>query len=683
MADDKAVHHDEAPSNSSSALLQGLARERDKSFVRTRRPIQKKDDIVEDVVRAAAAGFGFISEAVHHHREKKTKAANASAQHPSQSLETRKPDSQQLNEAIWNIDDAEKEATTDQKKPPKQSKDPVELAKAFLQRHPRQTELNSKSQGMLSLPVVLPQRRPEQRSRGFVRAYAPVLADAGVDQRAFLDFVDTFNKSLEPNPWINALNLAGLADLPLPEPATLLFGIAVDLAVKAALEANSRVRSRNFLDHVNAEFFLPRGLVCLVATWKPDSSDEEVTVGFDGKVTTLSTHATDFRKSLKSIIAQQTSTDEELLTLQKRMQDKMRSSQGMVGWSDPAPLSFPTIEELAASEAGYGNGKKKGAMDRADRWIEEYTDKRAQIKWKDSNPDHSVANSLPRAEFRSRYADPNHPAASGDVVALVTGGRWQYQLKKKEAKEAEKEAKREAEKKAADLSKTEPAELAATELRPRDLVELPAESSKAEGTTLDKPLQEGTSEGIIVLGGSANPDPEPIGSSLKTSTKESTTTTDSSNTSDAGSKDSGQVETMKATTTAEVDQILSKEDKTDKELKAEEKTAKKKRTKEEEEEKRQAKKIEAQEKKAKEKGAKELKVKEKEAQDQEAKERKAREKDEKESQKRERKAREKEEKERKAREKKAAPSPENIVKGLFQKVRIIPSLENDRLLTSF
>ncbi|KAF6825913.1 hypothetical protein CPLU01_10003 [Colletotrichum plurivorum] len=683
MADGSAVHNEEVPSNSSSTLLQGLARERDKSFVRTSGPIQKKDDIVEDVVRAAAAGFGFISEVVHHHRDKKTKAADANTQRTPQPLETEKPDSQQLNEAIWNIDDAEKESTKDQKKPPKQSKDPVELAKAFLQRHPGQTEPNSESQEMLALPVVLPQRRPEQRSRGFVRAYAPVLADAGVDQRTFLDFVDTFNKSLEPSPWINALNLAGLADLPLPEPATLLFGIAVDLAVEAALEANSRVRSRNFLDHVNAEFFLPRGLVCLVATWKPDSTDGEVTVGFDGKTITPSTQATDFRKSLKSIIAQQTSTDEELLTLQKRMQDKMRSSQGMVGWSEPAPLVFPTIEELAASEAGYGSGKKKGAMDRADQWIEDYTDKRAQIKWKDSNPEQSVANSLPRAEFRSRYADPNHPAASGDVVALVTGGRWQYQSKKKEAKGAKKEAKREAENKAADLSKTEPAELAATESRPRDLVELPAESSIAEGTTNDKPLQEGTNEGTTALRGSTGTNSEPTGSSLATSTKEPTTTRESPDTSDADSKSSDRAKTKKATATAEDDQTLDKEGKTDKELRAEEKAAKKKRAKEEEKEKRQAKKIEAQEKKAREKEAKELKVREKEAKEQEAKEKRAREKEEKESQKKERKAKEKEEKERKTREKKAAPSAENIVKGLFQKVRFISSLENDGLLTWF
>lgn len=37
-------------------------------------------------------------------------------------------------------------------------------------------------------PVIIPQRRPRNKDRGFVRAYAPVLADCGVSQDAFLKF---------------------------------------------------------------------------------------------------------------------------------------------------------------------------------------------------------------------------------------------------------------------------------------------------------------------------------------------------------------------------------------------------------------------------------------------------------------------------------------------------------------
>lgn len=44
-------------------------------------------------------------------------------------------------------------------------------------------------------PVILPQRRPGQKDRGFVRAYAPVLADCGISQDVFLRFLADWEKS--------------------------------------------------------------------------------------------------------------------------------------------------------------------------------------------------------------------------------------------------------------------------------------------------------------------------------------------------------------------------------------------------------------------------------------------------------------------------------------------------------
>lgn len=38
-------------------------------------------------------------------------------------------------------------------------------------------------------PVIIPQRRPRNKERGFVRAYAPVLEDCGVSQDVFLKFL--------------------------------------------------------------------------------------------------------------------------------------------------------------------------------------------------------------------------------------------------------------------------------------------------------------------------------------------------------------------------------------------------------------------------------------------------------------------------------------------------------------
>jgi len=47
----------------------------------------------------------------------------------------------------------------------------------------------------LQSPVVIPQRRPADESRGWVRAYAPSLEGCGIDRETFLDFLDEFNEA--------------------------------------------------------------------------------------------------------------------------------------------------------------------------------------------------------------------------------------------------------------------------------------------------------------------------------------------------------------------------------------------------------------------------------------------------------------------------------------------------------
>jgi hypothetical protein len=44
-------------------------------------------------------------------------------------------------------------------------------------------------------PVIIPQRRPRKKDRGFVRAYAPVLGDCGVGQEVFLQLLESWDKA--------------------------------------------------------------------------------------------------------------------------------------------------------------------------------------------------------------------------------------------------------------------------------------------------------------------------------------------------------------------------------------------------------------------------------------------------------------------------------------------------------
>lgn len=41
---------------------------------------------------------------------------------------------------------------------------------------------------------------------------------------------------------------------------------------------------------------------------------------------------------------------------------------------------------------------------------------------KEAENPNSYLNQGPKPKFASRYADPNHPASSGDLFALLTGG---------------------------------------------------------------------------------------------------------------------------------------------------------------------------------------------------------------------------------------------------------------------
>jgi hypothetical protein len=65
----------------------------------------------------------------------------------------------------------------------------------FMNKHP--PPRYSPTAGTLEMPVVLPQRRPKNKERGFVRAYAPMLETCGIEQQEFLDFLDGFGKAIQ------------------------------------------------------------------------------------------------------------------------------------------------------------------------------------------------------------------------------------------------------------------------------------------------------------------------------------------------------------------------------------------------------------------------------------------------------------------------------------------------------
>ena len=210
------------------------------------------------IVRLVGSGIGFASEALSAHKENKQRSRSpAPSAQPSDNANTEPPpydsvvevandhearqlidqgkavpanaphevnvdDSEEANddEAYWELDEATDpdppaydyspsvrgeidsvEPESEEAKP-----DVHKLVQKFLASHPAPTH----AVGQLPCPVIIPQRRPRTKSRGFVRAYAPVLDDCGIDQDTFLEFLKTFHKASQVHKslgfWVSEAN---------------------------------------------------------------------------------------------------------------------------------------------------------------------------------------------------------------------------------------------------------------------------------------------------------------------------------------------------------------------------------------------------------------------------------------------------------------------------------------------
>lgn len=105
------------------------------------------------------------------------------------------------------------------------------------------TRVDDTGTSRLPRAVIIPQRRPSDRARGFVRAYPPDLLRCGIDQETFLRFIDGLNKSVACNAAVEAVDLAGEAVGAVPgsefvgAPAV---GAALQVAAGAYKEINAR-----------------------------------------------------------------------------------------------------------------------------------------------------------------------------------------------------------------------------------------------------------------------------------------------------------------------------------------------------------------------------------------------------------------------------------------------------------
>lgn len=212
--------------------------------------------IVGKGIQLVASGIGLASESITHHREKKRAKAQGDGEScddpPSLHLEGEDEIPRNaFDEEHWDLDDAQHDLTIELS--PSQAsttpQDAKQTVAAFITRYPAPPPPYGPERPKLTLPVVLPQRRPKDKSRGFIRAYAPSLEEVGIDQAMFLDFIETFDKSTQVSPWISAINLANFATFAMAPPFSFLVSAAIMQTVKVISEVQVRARYVTFKDN--------------------------------------------------------------------------------------------------------------------------------------------------------------------------------------------------------------------------------------------------------------------------------------------------------------------------------------------------------------------------------------------------------------------------------------------------
>lgn len=82
----------------------------------------------------------------------------------------------------------------------------------------------------LPYPVIIPQRRPGAKARGWARAYPPDLEGLGIEQDTFLRFLQSYEDAQQASPWLRtvyvASNIVGL----IPGHITMAVSLSVSIA---------------------------------------------------------------------------------------------------------------------------------------------------------------------------------------------------------------------------------------------------------------------------------------------------------------------------------------------------------------------------------------------------------------------------------------------------------------------
>lgn len=218
----------------------------------------------------------------------------------------------------------------------------------------------------------------------------------------------------------------------VPNPIVMATSIAIQVASGTAQELQARYRTNTFLDQMNESLFKPRGLYAMIMTFKPERPTERY---FNTNINDATTAAL-----TKSI----TPPTSGLNTQLRNIRLSSGVSKGEMSLPESAPLIYPALDVAAANVASTDQAlpeKKQSVLKSSGNFIAEYLDRRAQAEYAGANPNSKLTGPPPSKQFASRYSDPNHPANSGTILGLLTGGHFDPKARRR-GRRAERRARR-------------------------------------------------------------------------------------------------------------------------------------------------------------------------------------------------------------------------------------------------
>ncbi|KIW19491.1 hypothetical protein PV08_00063 [Exophiala spinifera] len=304
--------------------------------------------------------------------------------------------------------DDELDSSTDSQDEVEPQQSGESLLNTFIQAHSQPSTSTTHLQAAksrLPYPVIITQRRPGHKRRGFIKAYAPVLEQYGIDQDTFIEFIRATNKAMEENKLLVAVQLAAAGTGFVPNHIALGVSIAVQFIAGAIAQAEAKWRTNSFLDRINDEFFRPRGLFCLLMCYNPialekkDAPEEIDAVSKAISPSLKPSFGGRARRNLRDPVAATVEGEENLP-------------------ANTAPLVYL---EKTESEDPHSDANSREKQNIGDR-LNKYFDKRAQARYaKESNGD-ILSNPEP-VKFKNRYLDPTSAASNGGLLGLVSGGK--------------------------------------------------------------------------------------------------------------------------------------------------------------------------------------------------------------------------------------------------------------------